>query len=248
MKRPQAQGASCAAGPAFERPRSAGAALARGLAIALCSGFAAACSTSAARDLPPPPSPARAFLEGRVLARGEADSAAAAVSAVVYLIPIDAAPAAPRERAPEPPVLRHQANGFATRLTIVRSGEPLLVTNDDSIYHAAFSYSKPNAFSLPAYGPGESRTVRFETPGIVRVHCAVHDGESSVVLVVVGSLYTLPTPSGAYRLHEVPAGRYRLEAWSQFAGEASVEITLNPAERAYRDLQLRSPSDTGGPH
>ena len=53
--------------------------------------------------------------------------------------------------------------------------------NDDPIYHNVFSLSRARTFNLGRFPRGESRAVRFDKPGIVKVFCDIHSHMSAAV-------------------------------------------------------------------
>lgn len=214
------------------------------LAGSLLVSLALAGCTSGPPPVPPPPS---ALLRGRLVAEGERLSGADLARAVVTL---EAIPAQPTGEPPAAAVLRHRDAGLHPGLLTVAPGDPVWVLNDDSLFHGAFSYSKPNAFDLGAYGPTEHRRLAFAHPGVVRVHCPFHPEESSVVFVTPTRLVARPGPDGRYEIRDVTPGRYWLRAWADGLPETRYDVTLRPGETAFRNVVLRptaSAGDGGGP-
>ena len=187
---------------------------------------------------PPPPTPEEAgepaSLQGRLVAAGERLSAAELTHSLVYLEPIGTAPSGAPPGAAE---LRHREARLAPNLLAVAPGDPLWLVNDDRIFHGAFSYSRPNSFDLGAYGPGERRQIHFAHRGAVRIHCPFHPEESSVVVVVPTRLVVRPTPQGGYQISGAAAGRYWLKAWADGLPEVAYDVTLQPGENAFRDIE-----------
>jgi plastocyanin len=195
----------------------------------------AGCATDTGRT----PQPAPASLAGRLVADGERLSRADLARAVVYLEPIGSG--APNA-APTPGVLRHGRAALRPGLLAVAPGDEVWFLNDDTLFHGAFSYSKPNAFDLGTYGPAEHRRIRFEQAGVVRVHCPLHPDESGVVFVTPTRLVTRPGASGRYDIQDIAPGRYWLRAWADGLAETRYDVTLRPGEAAFRDIILRPTS------
>ena len=185
------------------------------------------------RDEARPP----ASLRGRLVAEGEQLSAADLAISVVYLEPIQPA------RPASPPVvtqLRHRSVRLTPDLLMVAPGDVVRLVNEDRIFHGAFSYSRPNAFDLGAYGPGEGREVELAHAGPVRIHCRFHPEERGLVFVAPTRLVARPAPSGAYQIPAVAAGRYWLKAWIEGFPERVYDVTLRPGESAFREIRWRS--------
>jgi plastocyanin len=178
-----------------------------------------------------------ASLSGRVVAPGEL-SAAELARSVVYLEPIGSALAP--DSPPTISELHHRSARFAPDLVAVAPGDPLWLINDDTIFHGAFSYSRPNDFDLGVYGPGEHRVIHFAHPGPVRIHCPIHTEEGSVVVVVATRLVARPSASGVYEIMGAAPGRYWLKAWADGLPEVAYDVTLRPGEAAFRDIVLGS--------
>jgi hypothetical protein len=109
--------------------------------------------------------------------------------------------------------------------------------NDDTIFHNVFSYSRPNDFDLGLYGAGEARSVRFRAPGLVRIYCSIHENMNGLIFVTPSSLYARPDGRGRYRIAAVPAGRYRLRAWSERLPLWTRDLELRPGQAA--DVEVR---------
>ncbi len=154
--------------------------------------------------------------------------------AVVYLEAIDAAPSASPS---ETPALRQHLARFEPGFLAVAVGEPIAMPNDDTIYHNVFSYSRPNDFDLGLYRAGESRTLRFDHPGPVRIYCSIHERMNGLIFVAPSRLFALPDARGAFAISGVAPGRYRIKLWTERAPELAREIRV--AAGAAERVELR---------
>jgi len=66
---------------------------------------------------------------------------------------------------------------------VVPVGTTVRFPNQDTFFHNVFSYSGPARFDLGRYPRGESKDVRFDEAGIVKVYCEVHEFMRAVVVV-----------------------------------------------------------------
>jgi plastocyanin len=153
---------------------------------------------------------------------------------VVYLEAVAAA--APRPAAAVE-VRQHLAR-FEPAFTVVPVGAEVRMPNDDTIFHNVFSYSRPNDFDLGLYGAGEAPTVRFRSPGLVRIYCSIHENMNGLIFVTPSSLYALPDARGGYRIGGVPPGRYRLRAWSERLPVWTRDLDLRPGQSAEVEMRL----------
>lgn len=103
---------------------------------------------------------------------------------------------------------------FAPDLIAVRVGAAVEFPNMDDTYHNVFSYSKTKRFDLGRFRKNEKPgTVVFDKPGVVTVHCEIHDRMRGVVLVLETPHFRKTDPAGRYRLEHLPAGHFLLKAW-----------------------------------
>ena len=127
------------------------------------------------------------------------------------------------------PRLAQQQQMFEPRVVVVPVGGSVSFPNLDPIYHNVFSVSPTKRFDLGKYGKGQSRTVRFEKPGVVNVYCDIHTDMAAFIVVAPSLAWARPGDDGRYELRGLPGGRYHLVWWHPDArgGEADVDV---PAE------------------
>jgi len=121
---------------------------------------------------------------------------------------------------------------FVPYVLAVTVGSTVDFPNDDPIYHNVFSLSKPKRFDLGRYPRGQSRSVVFDRPGVVRVFCEIHSHMSAFILVFAHRYFALTDVEGRYRIEGVPPGSYTLAVWND--GEV----------RARREVRLASAAET----
>src|ERR1041385_13647 len=79
--------------------------------------------------------------------------------------------------------IRQRNENFVPRVVAVTVGSTVDFPNDDPIYHNVFSLSRTKTFALARFPRGESRRVKFDKPGIVKVFCDIHSHMSATVFV-----------------------------------------------------------------
>lgn len=135
--------------------------------------------------------------------------------------------------------LRQRGARFEPSFLAVSIGQAVEMPNDDIIYHNVFSYSEPNDFDLGLYAAGESRTLRFEHAGLVRVYCSIHEDMDALIFVAPTRLHAVAGPDGRYAIAAVPPGRYRVRVWSERLPEMEGAVAVEGATTL--DLTLGSP-------
>jgi hypothetical protein len=118
---------------------------------------------------------------------------------------------------------------FFPHVLAVTTGALVDFPNNDQTFHNVFSLSKPKRFDLGRYGRNESKTVRFDTPGVVRVFCDIHSHMSAFVLVFNHPFHATTGDDGRYRLDNVPPGTYTVTVWHEGTSHDSRSVTIPPA-------------------
>jgi plastocyanin len=111
------------------------------------------------------------------------------------------------------PQLAQKGQQFVPRVLAVAQGTAVEFPNMDPIFHNVFSLSPVKRFDLGRYPRGQSRRVVFTKPGLVNVFCDIHSSMAAYVLVLPHHAFTQPDADGAFRLPDLPAGRYVLHVW-----------------------------------
>jgi len=146
--------------------------------------------------------------------------------------------------APKPPVkviLDQRNERFEPEIVIVPTGSTVEFPNWDPIFHNVFSLSKSQPFDLGFYPKGQSRTVKFNHPGIVQVYCHIHASMYAAIIVTSTPWYAQPSADGSFSWSDVPAGHYRLSAWHKIAGLFRTEIDV--PENGKAEITLQVPVD-----
>lgn len=115
---------------------------------------------------------------------------------------------------------------FVPHVLAIRVGTIVDFPNEDHTYHNVFSLSKTRRFDLGRYAAGQSKPVRFDRPGIVRVFCDIHSHMSAFILVFGHRFFNTTNAEGVYEISGIPPGRYTLMAWNDGAVRDSRPVTV----------------------
>jgi plastocyanin len=177
-------------------------------------------------------------VRGRVEIGVEGVGAADAAPLVVYLAATGGAPdfAVPAQR----PEIRQEQARFEPSFLAIAAGQTVKMPNLDLIFHNVFSYSRPNDFDLGLYPGGQSRSVTFRAPGLVRVYCSIHESMSALVYVAPSPWFAVAGANGAFRIRHVPPGRYTVHTWSDQVPSVSRRVSVKQGETATVSLVIGS--------
>lgn len=134
-------------------------------------------------------------------------------------------------------VLNQRNETFVPYVLAVTVGTTVDFPNSDRTYHNVFSLSKAKSFDLGRYPRGESRSVRFDQPGVVRVFCEIHSHMSAFILVFAHRYFATTDAEGRYRIDEVPPGTYTVAIWNDGAVRATRNVRV-PENGGVVDLDL----------
>jgi plastocyanin len=156
---------------------------------------------------------------------------------VVYL---ETAPQAAFETpAPGRALLDQKNEAFVPYVLAVTVGSTVAFPNSDRVYHNVFSLSKPRRFDLGRYPKGQSRSVRFDQPGVVRVFCEIHSHMSAFILVFAHRYFATTDAEGRYRIEGIPPGTYTLAVWNDGQVRARREVRLaDPGDVTEQDFAV----------
>src|SRR5580700_5439980 len=116
---------------------------------------------------------------------------------VISLQPVNQpTPSAPEKHA----VMLQKNKMFTPHILPVIAGTRIDFPNADPIFHNAFSSYSGQIFDIGLYPPGQSRSVRFERPGIVRVFCNIHPTMSAIILVLTTPYFVVTPHDGGFHL------------------------------------------------
>jgi plastocyanin len=136
-------------------------------------------------------------------------------------------------------VLMGQRNErFEPSLLVVPVGTVVEFPNHDPVFHNVFSYSSAARFDLGRYPQGESKEVRFEEAGVVKVYCEVHETMRAAIVVVENPHWARLDEDGRFRIEGVPAGTHTLVAWHADRRAREVEVTVTSGGSARVELEL----------
>jgi plastocyanin len=139
--------------------------------------------------------------------------------------------------AKSPAAMAQKNIAFTPDLLPVLVGTAVDFPNLDDMYHNVFSYSKTKRFDLGRYRKDEKPvTVVFDKPGVVTIHCEIHDSMRGTILVLETPYFQKTDTAGRYRLEHLPAGNYLLKAWVESNDVRERAVELKPGVTLHVDF------------
>jgi plastocyanin len=119
-------------------------------------------------------------------------------------------------------VVEQRGKQFEPHVIAVPVGSTVAFPNFDPVFHNVFSLSKIRPFDLGMYKNGDTREVKFDKPGIVRLGCNLHANMSAYVIVVDAPHYAVVDTDGSFSFKSLKPGKYKVSAWNESSGDPAI--------------------------
>jgi hypothetical protein len=127
---------------------------------------------------------------------------------------------------------------FVPRILAITTGSIVEFPNNDTTFHNVFSLSRARTFDLGRYPPGKNGAIRFDRAGVVPVFCDIHSHMSAYILVFDHPFFAVSDTGGRYAIHDVPAGTYALNVWSELGRAEPKRIAIAADGTVEADLDV----------
>ena len=141
---------------------------------------------------------------------------------------------------PWPNAMKQQNITFVPHVLIVPTGTRVSFPNLDKVRHHVYSFSKAKKFELKLYGQDDTRSVVFDTPGVIAVGCNIHDTMSGFILAV-DTPYAAKTDATGKAVLDVPPGAVKLTVWHpsiRATGNVIAQTVTIPASGLARTVPI----------
>lgn len=145
-----------------------------------------------------------------------------------------------KKRVAKTRIIEQRGKEFAPHVMAIPVGSTVSFPNFDPIYHNVFSLSKSKAFDLGMYKNGETREMKFDKPGIVRLGCNLHAAMSAYLIVVAAPHYVVVDKDGKFKFNTLAPGKYKVQVWNEYAGDPiTSEVEIKEGENS-KDFDLKA--------
>ena len=132
------------------------------------------------------------------------------------------------KRTPKQRVVEQRNKTFSPHLLAIPPGSTVAFPNFDPFYHNVFSLSETQPFDIGLYKDGQSRSMKFDKTGIVRLGCNVHAKMASFIFVIDAPAYVPVEGSKEFNFRSLAPGKYKARVWSERSAEpAESEIVIH---------------------
>ncbi|MFH2133202.1 MAG: plastocyanin/azurin family copper-binding protein [bacterium] len=142
---------------------------------------------------------------------------------------------------------------FLPHVLLVPQGATVQFPNNDKVPHNVFSLSQTKKFNLGNYGPGASKSIVFDQPGLVELRCDMHAEMSAYILVMKNSYFGMTDKAGEFSIpdtrylkshgiasiSEIPAGKYTIRTWHEKLKSVSKTVDVPVSGTVTLELTLK---------
>lgn len=130
---------------------------------------------------------------------------------------------------------------FVPHVQCATVGGDLVIVNDDPIFHNTHLYLQMDSqkrslrnIALPLKGKEIKQILR--SAGIVSAKCDAHNWMQGYIVVLDHPYFAVTDSSGAFKIDQIPPGKYTVKAWHEYLGTQTKEITVTPKGKATLNL------------
>jgi plastocyanin len=128
---------------------------------------------------------------------------------------------------------------FVPRVVVVPVGGTVDFLNSDRLLHNLRSVSKQNPEFNRTQPHNRTIPITFTKPELVTIACDLHSWMKSWVVVAEHPFYAVTDAAGAYRIANVPPGKYRVRMWQEALGQTTREAVVG-AQGGAADFDLKT--------
>jgi plastocyanin len=119
------------------------------------------------------------------------------------------------KRSPKKRTMEQRNKTFLPHLLAVPPGSTIAFPNFDSFYHNVFSLSSTQPFDIGLYKNGQSRDMKFDKTGMVRLGCNVHAKMAAFIFVIDAPNYVPVDGAKEFSFRSLAPGKYKARVWSE---------------------------------
>ena len=128
---------------------------------------------------------------------------------------------------------------FVPRVLVVPVGGTVDFLNSDRLLHNLRSVSKQNPEFNRTQPHNRTIPITFTKPELVTIACDLHSWMKSWVVVAEHPFYAVTDASGAYRIANVPPGKYRVRMSQEALGQTTREVVVG-AQGGATDFDIKA--------
>jgi plastocyanin len=125
---------------------------------------------------------------------------------------------------------------FQPFVSIVPQGATVSFPNLDPTKHHVYSFSPAKRFELKLFAKDQSRSIRFDRPGVIALGCNIHDAMSAFIVVSDSAWTAVTDGKGFVRFADIPVAPASMTVWHPYLREPANQLTRRLAVGSSSEL------------
>ena len=149
------------------------------------------------------------------------------------------------QKPPADPVMIDQKSCMYTpHVSGAMAGQTIAVKNSDTIMHNIHTYAGEENWFNEAQPPGApelKKEIEADAGQVLKIACDVHKWMEAHVVLSDHPFYAVTGADGSFKIENVPAGTYELEAWHpHINGVVKAKVTVEDGKTAEAKLTFKA--------
>ena len=120
---------------------------------------------------------------------------------------------------------------YEPHVSAMMKGSEISISSSDPINHNIHTYSFDNDPINIMFVPGQdNHEQEMEEPEVIKVECDLHGWMTAWIVATENSYFAVSDEDGAFKIPDLPAGKYVLTAWQEVLGSVSQKITVGDGD------------------
>ena len=144
----------------------------------------------------------------------------------------------------EPVVLTQEGCRYNPHVIALMVNQPIKILNPDGTLHNLHALPKVNAefnLAMPNFRKEVTKTFDKVETAPFPIKCDVHPWMGAWITVMDHPFFSVTQPDGAFKIDNLPAGTYEVEAWHEKLPAQKASVTLAEGETKEVNFTLSKP-------
>lgn len=136
-------------------------------------------------------------------------------------------------------VLENTRCRFVPHILAGMEGDSYEIKNSDPVLHNThlrFNGATILNVAMPAGGRNIKKPLT--NAGLINAKCDAHTFMTATILVAKNPYFAITDKDGAYKIADIPAGRYKVKIWHEDMPVKEKEVTIKPNENVNLSMEL----------
>jgi hypothetical protein len=130
---------------------------------------------------------------------------------------------------------------YVPHILVLHTNQELKIVNDDQTSHNVHPLAKVNREWNKSQPPGAPPiSDKYDKPEFIPVKCNVHPWMHGYFAVLATNHFDISKGGGAFKLPDLPPGKYTITAWHEDYGTQTADVTITGNETKEVNFTFRA--------